>query len=168
MPKVCFTASPTPPCPFFILTTLSPLQYTMYPASTNIDCPLRRVSCMPITSHPNFPKVDSTSHTQPIPCFPSTAMVRTLCVAIQTSCRLVLARFLSACFFARRRSVLPLHLFLRASSFPCFLLFVNYTASFPFPCSRSRLTCWSRGPGSAILVRVGPHFLHAWAESCAY
>ena len=69
---------------------------------------LSTATCLLYADH--FPKVDSTSYVWQIPCFPSTAIVRTLCVAIQTFSRLVLSRLLSACFFTRRRSVLPRHL----------------------------------------------------------
>ena len=101
----------------------------VYPTSANIDCLLRRFSCMPITSHPSFPEADITSHALPTPCFPSTAIIHTLCEA---SCRLVLARLISACFCARRRSILPRRLFLRARNFLCLVIFSTYSF-FPFP-----------------------------------
>ena len=63
---------------------------------------------------------------------PVSRSVRTLCVAIQTSCRLVLPQLLFSCFLARRRSVLPRRLFLSASNFFCLVIF-SITSLFPFP-----------------------------------
>lgn len=75
------------PCHFSSLPPLSLPHNTAYPTSTTIDCLLRGVYCMRITSHPRFVKSDKTSPTQSIPCFSSKAIVGTFCMTIQSSCR---------------------------------------------------------------------------------
>ena len=80
-----------------------------------------------LTSHSSRSYTLKTSSARPTPCFPSTAIVRTLCAATVISRPRARARFpLSRCR-RRRRSALPRRLRLRARN--C-LLFV--TSSFIF------------------------------------
>ena len=72
-----------PASPFFpaFLSPHSTLQYTKKPAWPKAECPLRRVSCRSMTSQPSRSYTLKTSSPRPTPCVPSTAIVRTLCVA---------------------------------------------------------------------------------------
>ena len=73
------------------------------------------------TSHPSRSYTLKTSSARPTPCFPSTAIVRTLCVATMISRPRARARFLLARCYRRRRSALPRRLRLRAKTFLLFL-----------------------------------------------
>ena len=132
------TASPTPPCPLFppFLPPHSPLHYTKLPAWPKADCPLRRVSCKPMTSHPSRSYTLKTSSARPTPCVPSTAIVQTLCVASAISRPPARARFLLLLCRRRRLSALPRRLRLRAKSFLLFATFSFFSPSLsPFlPC----------------------------------
>ena len=118
-------ANPTPPWPFFPPPSPppSPLQYTTYPASTRADWPLRRVSCSPMMSQSRSSYSLRTSAARPAPCFPSTAIVRTLWVAIVSSFLRTFSLSLSASRLLARRPALPLCLRFLARSF--FLLVVS-------------------------------------------
>ena len=77
-----------------------------------------------MTSHPSRSYTLKTSSARPTPCFPSTAIVRTLCVATVISRPRARARFLLSRCRRRRRSALPRRLRLRARNF---LLSVTYS-----------------------------------------
>ena len=108
-----------------------------------------------------------TSAALPTPCFPSTAIVRTLWVAMTSSLLRARSRSLLACRRAARRLVLPLRLFFLANTFFLFIIFVQKLLSSNF-CPRSRLSFGSREEGLALPPRVGSPILHARAESGAY
>ena len=75
-----------------------------------------------MTSHPSRSYTLKTSSARSTPCFPSTAIVRTLCVATVISRPRARSRFLLSRCHRRRRSALPRRLRLRARNF---LLFVT-------------------------------------------
>ena len=77
-----------------------------------------------MTSHPSRSYKLKTSSARPTPCFPSTAIVRTLCVATVISNPHARARSLLSRYRRRRRSALPRRLRLRANTF---LLFVTFS-----------------------------------------
>ena len=108
-----------------------------------------------------------TSAALPTPCFPSTAIVRTLWVAMTSFLLRARSRSLLACRRAARRLVLPLLLFFLAHTFSFDNFFVQKLLSSNF-CPRSRLSFWPREEGSAFPPRVGSPILHAGAESGAY
>ena len=70
-----------------------------------------------MTSHPSRSYTLKTSSARPTPCVPSTAIVRTLCVAITISRPRVRARFLLLLCRRRHLSALPRRLRLRAKIF---------------------------------------------------
>ena len=75
-------------------------------------------------SHPSRSYTLKTSSARPTPCVPSTAIVRTLCVATVISRPRARARFLISRCRKRRRSALPRRLRLRAKTS---LLFVTFS-----------------------------------------
>ena len=77
-----------------------------------------------MTLHPSRSYPLKTSSTRPTPCVPSTAIVRTLCVATVISRSRARARFLLSLCRRKRRSALPRNLPLRAKFF---LLSVTYS-----------------------------------------
>ena len=70
-----------------------------------------------MTSHPSRSYTLKTSSARPTPCVPSTAIVRTLCVATAVSRPRARARFLLLLCRRRRLSTLPRRLLLRANIF---------------------------------------------------
>ena len=74
-----------------------------------------------MTSHPSRSYTRKASSAHPTPCFPSPAIVRTLCVATMISRPRARARFLLSRCRRRRRSALPRRLRLRAKVFLLFL-----------------------------------------------
>ena len=98
---------------------------------------MQRVSCKPMTSHPSRSYTLKTSSARPTPCVPSTAIVRTLCVATMISRPRARARFLVLLCHRRRRSALPRRLRLRANNFLLSVTFYIFLLSLsPFlPCS---------------------------------
>ena len=84
-----------------------------------------------MTSHPSRSYTLKTSSARPTPCAPSTAIVRTLCVATAISRPRARARFLLFLCRRRRLSALPRRLRLRAK-FPPLCDFFNFP-SFPIP-----------------------------------
>ena len=101
-PKVCFTASPTPP--------LSPLQYKVYPASMNIDRPLLYADHIA----PQFPEgrqhfphpadIMLTIHSNSTPCpfLPSDALF----YLVASSCG---RAFFSVFLFLQYTALFPVH-----------------------------------------------------------
>ena len=92
-----------------------------------------------MTSHPSRSYTLKTSSDRPTPCVPSTAIVRTLCVATAISRPRARARFLLLPCRRRCRSALPRRRRLRAQIFQNvspFCDFFNFSPSlFPFlPC----------------------------------
>ena len=87
-------------------------------------------------SHPSRSHTLKTSRARPTPCVPSTAIVRTLCVATVISRPRARARFLLSFCRMRRRCALPRHLRLRANIFLLSATFSNFSLSLsPFlPC----------------------------------
>ena len=84
-----------------------------------------------MTSHPSRSYTLKTSSARPTPCVPSTAIVRTLCVATSISRPRARAQFLLFLCRRRRLSALPRRLRLRAN-------FVLLSSTFPiFPLSLS-------------------------------
>ena len=108
-----------------------------------------------------------TSAALPTPCFPSTAIVRTLWVAVTSSLLRARSRSLLACRRAARRLVLHLRLFFLANIYFFKYFFVHKLMSSNFY-PRSRLSFWSREEGSALPPRVGSPVLHARDESGVY
>ena len=100
--------------------------------------------------HPSRSYTLKTSSARPTPCVPSTAIVRTLCVATAISRPRVRARFLLLLCLRRRLSAplrrrrLRAEIFLLSTAFSIFLL--------PYP--RSCLVLCSRDVGSAVPPRV--------------
>ena len=70
-----------------------------------------------MTSHPSRSYTLETSRARPTPFVPSTAIIRTLCVATVISRPRARARFLVLCCRRRRRSALPRRLRLRTNIF---------------------------------------------------
>ena len=122
-----------------------------------------------MTSHPSRSYTLKTSSARPTPCFPSTAIVRTLCVATVIFRPRARARFLLSRCRRRRRSTLPRGLRLRAnyfllivtsslislflSPFLPFVLVSRRGFSHPTPCRPSHLPSpermWCLLPGSS-------------------
>ena len=73
-----------------------------------------------------------TSAALPMPCFPSTAIVRTLWVAMTSSLLRARSRSLLACRLAARRLVLPLLLFFLAHNFFLLIFFCTKTSVLQF------------------------------------
>ena len=109
-------------------------------------------------SHPSRSYTLKTSSARPTPCVPSTAIVRTLCVATAISRPRARARFFLLLCRRRRLSALPRRLRLRAKIF-----LLSATFSF-FSC----LVFCSRDVGSAVPSRVAPSIFRLWGESGAY
>ena len=117
-----------------------------------------------MTSHPSRSYTLKTSSARPTPCVPSTAIVRTLCVATAISRPRARARFLVLLCHRRRLSALPRRLRLRAKIF-----LLSATISFfllPYP--RFCLVFCSRDVGSAVPPRVAPSIFRLRGESGAY
>ena len=93
------------------------------------QCPLRRVSLKPTTLHPSRSYTLKTSSARPTPGVPSTAIVRTLCVATVISRPRARARLLVLFCRRRPRSALPLRLRLRANNFLPFVTFSFFPLS---------------------------------------
>ena len=114
--------------------------------------------------HPSRSYTLKTSSVRPTPCIPSTAIVRTLCVATAISRPRVRARFLLLLCLRRRLSAplrrrrLRAEIFLLSTAFSIFLL--------PYP--RSCLVFCSRDVGSAVPPRVAPSIFRLRGESGAY
>ena len=89
-----------------------------------------------MTSHPSRSYTLKTSSARPTPCVPSTAIVRTLCVATAISPPRVRARFLFLLCRRRRLSALTRRLRLRANIFLLSATFSFFSPSLsPFlPC----------------------------------
>ena len=90
-------------------------------------------------SHPSQSYTLKTSGARPTPCVPSTAIVRTLCVATSISCPRARARFLFLLCCRRRLSALPRRRRLRAKIFQNISPFCDFfkflPSLFPFlPC----------------------------------
>ena len=86
-----------------------------------------------MTSHPSQLYTLKTSSARPTPCFPSTAIIRTLCVATIISRPRARARFLLSRCRRRRRSPLPRRFRLRAKAFlTSSLIFLSLSPSLPF------------------------------------
>ena len=83
-----------------------------------------------MTSHPSRSYTLKTSSARPIPCVPSAAIVRTLCVANVISCPRARARLLALLCLRRRRFALPRRLCFRANNF---LLLIPFFYFPPFP-----------------------------------
>ena len=103
-----------------------------------------------MTSHSSQSYTLKTSSTRPTPCAPSTATVRTLCVATVISRPRARARFLVLLCRRRRLSALPRRLRLRAKNF---LLSVTFSI-FPFTLSPFLPCILSSRPGFS---RPTPH-----------
>ena len=117
-------------------------------------------------SHPSRSYTLKTSSARLTPCVPSTAIVRTLCVATAICRSRARARFLLLLCWRRRLSALPRRRRLRAKIFKMFLL-ATFTISFsPYP--RSCLVVCSRDVGSAVPPRVAPSIFRLRGESGAY
>ena len=117
-----------------------------------------------MTSHPSQSYTLKTSSTRPAPCVPSTAIVRTLCVA--TRCP-VLAHVLdsSFCSVVGGASLLSLAAFVYARKFSSSLRLFNFSL-LPYP--RSFLVFCSRDMGPAVLPRVAPSIFRLRGESGTY
>ena len=96
------------------------------------DWPLRLVSCRPMMSQPISWYTSRTSAALPTPCFPSTAIVRTLWVAMTSSLLRARSRSLLACRRAARRLVLLLLLFFLANTFFLLIIFCTKTSVLQF------------------------------------
>lgn len=119
---------------------LSLQQYSGYPASTNIDCPLRHVYSMSITHNPSFLEEDIISYVRPISYLPSKSMAHTLCMAIRTSLYIALARSFSCFMFCKAKlSSTSLSLLAREIFF-----LIHFAASFSCPALTSCPTHPSR------------------------
>ena len=129
------TAGPAPSCHFYspFSPPHSPLQNTRQPAWVKAECPLRRVSCRPRTSHPSRSYTLKISSARPTPRVPSTAIVRTLCVATVIFRLRARARFLVSLCRRRRRSDLPRRLRFRAKNVLLFVIFFYLTPLFLSP-----------------------------------
>ena len=118
-------------------------------------------------SHPSRSYTLKTSSARPTPCVPSTAIVRTLCVATAISRPRARARFLLLLCCRRRLSALPRRRHLRAKIFQNVFLSATFSISFlPYP--RSCLVFCSRDVGSAVPPRVAPSIFRLRDESGAY
>ena len=89
-----------------------------------------------MTSHPSRSYTLKTSSARPTPCFPSTTIVRTLCVTTMISRPRARARFLLSRCRRRRRSALPRRLRLRVKAFLLFatssLIHLSLSPFLPF------------------------------------
>ena len=108
-----------------------------------------------------------TSSVRPTPCVPSTAIVRTLCVATAISRPRTRARFPRLLCWRRRLSALPRRRRLSTKISKIFLLSATFSISFlPYP--RSCLVFCPRDVGSAVPPRVAPSIFRLRGEPGAY
>ena len=117
--------------------------------------------------HPSRSYTLKSSSARPAPCVPSTAIVRTLCVATVISRPRARARFLLLLYCRRRLSALPRRRHLRAKIFQNVSPFCDFFNLLPSLSPFLPCIC-SRDVGSAVSPRVAPSIFRLRGESGAY